>query len=327
MRSPRSRFELACRIGAFAILGWMLGDERHSVDQRPSGASARQRRHARIAARGVDALPRRASALHGDFNVVTERRGSIDWLAALRAQRPRRDVEWIAAGARVDRRSVGRSARRRALDIAAPAGTSVVVARRGERDRQRSRRRISAGALSTPVVVVDSRRRAGARRAAPRPISTRLRSIVVVGGAGWEGKFIVAALEERGWPVIARFSVAPNVDVAQGCDRSCSTPLASRRSSRRHVGPVAGRRDRSLRALGRRPDSRRDRPRRRRCLRSLAPGSLGARIRARRAADRHASDSARRVSIPCRHLKPDAVALERRPTASPSPRVESAPAG
>src|SRR3569833_862642 len=25
MRSPRSRFETACRIGAFAVLGWLLG--------------------------------------------------------------------------------------------------------------------------------------------------------------------------------------------------------------------------------------------------------------------------------------------------------------
>jgi hypothetical protein len=32
---------------------------------------------------------------------------------------------------------------------------------------------------------------------------------------GWEGKFIVAALEERGWPVATRFVVAPNVNVGQ----------------------------------------------------------------------------------------------------------------
>jgi hypothetical protein len=43
-----------------------------------------------------------------------------------------------------------------------------------------------------------------------------LRSIVVIGDAGWEGKFIASALEERGWPVVARFHVAPSVDVAQG---------------------------------------------------------------------------------------------------------------
>jgi len=25
MRSPRSRFEIACRVAAFALLGWLLG--------------------------------------------------------------------------------------------------------------------------------------------------------------------------------------------------------------------------------------------------------------------------------------------------------------
>jgi hypothetical protein len=55
------------------------------------------------------------------------------------------------------------------------------------------------------------------------PDSSRLRSIVVVGGAGWEGKFIVAALEERGWPVATRFVVAPNVDVGQRGSLSLDT--------------------------------------------------------------------------------------------------------
>jgi hypothetical protein len=43
-----------------------------------------------------------------------------------------------------------------------------------------------------------------------------MRAIVIIGQAGWEGKFIASALEERGWPVIARFTVAPTVDVTQG---------------------------------------------------------------------------------------------------------------
>ena len=46
---------------------------------------------------------------------------------------------------------------------------------------------------------------------------------MVVGAAGWEGKYIVSALEERGWPVVARFTVAPNVDVTQGTMQSLDT--------------------------------------------------------------------------------------------------------
>ena len=43
-----------------------------------------------------------------------------------------------------------------------------------------------------------------------------LRPVLVLGSAGWEGKFAIAALEERGWTVVARLSVAPGVAVDQG---------------------------------------------------------------------------------------------------------------
>ncbi len=49
-----------------------------------------------------------------------------------------------------------------------------------------------------------------------RPDSLLLRPVVVVGRAGWEGKFVVAALEEAGWRVEARLAVAPGADVRQG---------------------------------------------------------------------------------------------------------------
>lgn len=46
--------------------------------------------------------------------------------------------------------------------------------------------------------------------------SVSIGSALVVAMAGWEGKFIAAALEERGWQVDARFAVAPSGDVEQG---------------------------------------------------------------------------------------------------------------
>ncbi|MEP7380403.1 MAG: hypothetical protein ABI910_01885 [Gemmatimonadota bacterium] len=45
-----------------------------------------------------------------------------------------------------------------------------------------------------------------------------VRPVLVLADAGWEGKFIVAALEEAGWRVDARFAVAPQVSVRQGRD-------------------------------------------------------------------------------------------------------------
>jgi hypothetical protein len=43
-----------------------------------------------------------------------------------------------------------------------------------------------------------------------------VRRIAVLADAGWEARFVVAALEERGWPVDARLRVAPELDVVQG---------------------------------------------------------------------------------------------------------------
>jgi hypothetical protein len=46
--------------------------------------------------------------------------------------------------------------------------------------------------------------------------SVVLHKILVIGEAGWESKFVVAALEEEGWKVDALIRVAPGVDVTQG---------------------------------------------------------------------------------------------------------------
>jgi hypothetical protein len=48
------------------------------------------------------------------------------------------------------------------------------------------------------------------------PDSARVRRVLVIGNAGWESKFTVAALEEDGWRVDADLRVAPGVNVTQG---------------------------------------------------------------------------------------------------------------
>lgn len=63
----------------------------------------------------------------------------------------------------------------------------------------------------------------GAVASAARRDSLLLRPVLVLGRAGWEGKFIVAALEEAGWRVEARLSVAPLVDVRQGTGDAIDT--------------------------------------------------------------------------------------------------------
>ena len=53
--------------------------------------------------------------------------------------------------------------------------------------------------------------------------SIALRKVLVIGSAGWESKFVVAALEESGWKVDAFIRVAPGVDVTQGLIASIDT--------------------------------------------------------------------------------------------------------
>ena len=45
----------------------------------------------------------------------------------------------------------------------------------------------------------------------------------MLGRATWEAKFVIAALEEAGWPVDARLAVAPGIEVVQGAGRSPDT--------------------------------------------------------------------------------------------------------
>jgi hypothetical protein len=59
-------------------------------------------------------------------------------------------------------------------------------------------------------------RAGGSTARAPLPDSVTLRRLLVLGSAGWESKFVVAALEEAGWSVDASIYVAPGVSVTQG---------------------------------------------------------------------------------------------------------------
>jgi hypothetical protein len=65
------------------------------------------------------------------------------------------------------------------------------------------------------------------RPAAARRDSLRLRPVLVTGMATWESKFVVVALEEAGWDVRARLSVAPGAVVVQGADVPIDTSRLS----------------------------------------------------------------------------------------------------
>jgi hypothetical protein len=53
--------------------------------------------------------------------------------------------------------------------------------------------------------------------------SVALRKVLLIGEAGWESKFVAAALEEEGWKVDAFIRVAPGADVTQGSAAAIDT--------------------------------------------------------------------------------------------------------
>ena len=212
MRSRRSRFEIACRVAAFGLIGWLLGDS--VIPSTPRGLER---------ASGADVATRLAvwtrapatTALHADLRTTPDG-WVVDWLAALRHSN--RAVSWsgsppalaLAAEALSDPNGGVR------IDVAAPQSSMVVLGDAG--GPIDSARVVGFGAsVVTPIAIGSITARLGAEHAVvaePEPVNAR--SIVVIGEAGWEGKFIVSALEELGWRVSAKFAVAPNVDVEQG---------------------------------------------------------------------------------------------------------------
>jgi len=306
MRSPRSQLEFACRVGVFALLGWLLGASLIPSTGRRAEAVAGAALESRLARWTRRPL---GDALHVNLD-ATPSAWAVDWLAAL--QHSGHSVTWtgnpaalaISADAVADPRGGAR------IEIAAPTNAKVVV--RDDASVIDSLRIANlGGSMIVPEVVGRLAATAGGEVAGiSPPDSARIRSIVVVGQAGWEGRFIVAALEGRGWPVIARFSVAPNVFVGQ------STPPAL--DTARVAAVIAV--DTSLQGLGATIE---------RYVQSggglilagssslastaasLAPGALGARFRPA-VLPRDTISLGSTGFYPVASLKPDAIALERR---------------
>jgi hypothetical protein len=151
----------------------------------------------------------------------------------------------------------------------------------------------------------------GSVATATRRDSLDLRPLLVLGRASWETKFVVAALEERGWKVDARMSVAPGIDVTRGSpavpDTARYSAVIAVDSSARSMGAAIARYVRAgggaviAGSAARVP-----------ALAALLPGVPGAEIAERPAAR---GDSASRVQLalsPITRLTNDAVSIERR---------------
>ncbi len=140
-----------------------------------------------------------------------------DWLAALAAAGSR--VHWNGSSLL----PIAASAEPRAdpnggveVRVAAPALQAIVLSDElGTLDSTAVQRTGAVFSLpSTPHLVAATVR--GQTALAAVQDSLELRPILVLGDAGWEAKFTVAALEEHGWKVETHLKVSPKGDVLQG---------------------------------------------------------------------------------------------------------------
>jgi hypothetical protein len=209
MPSPRRRLELGCRVGAFALLGWLIGTSvfpaPHRVVEHASSSDV---------AAHLSAWTRTPSSvsLHAALDAAPSRL-AIAWLTALR--HAGHGVSWngsptpavIAAEPMIDPTGGVR------VSVSAPANSRVTLAdAAGPIDSAR------VGGLGATFIVplsIDSLLIGvnQQRLTVARPSDAMPRPVLVVGDAGWEAKFVASALEERGWKVVTRFAVAPGVDV------------------------------------------------------------------------------------------------------------------
>ena len=209
----RSALEWLCRVTALVLLAWLLihtilVHRNGTVDQATAMTLARK-----LAQWSTSTTP---TAVHVRLDHPPAGR-ERDWLAALPGagtavawSGPALNPTAISIEPRVD------PARGADASVAAPNAAMVALSDTlGPLD---SARAVGTGArIYVPKVrsTVDARTGAIVARAAARD-SVGLHKLLLIGRAGWEAKFTLAALEERGWIVDAHIAVSPKSDVLQG---------------------------------------------------------------------------------------------------------------
>ena len=216
MRLPADRraLEWGLRLAAFAALAWLI-----------HGALTVRRHGGRAAVDIADwgrvrsgwAWHPPADTLEADLRAAPSPAGR-DWLAALRRSGvviAWSDSEIVPAAVEVEARrdpAGGVVAR-----VSGPAGVRVVLTDGlGPLDTLTLGADGGASVRLPPVAGVVVASVSGTAASAAIDTATTHRRILVLGAAGWEARFVAAALAERGWPVDARYALAPRLDVTRG---------------------------------------------------------------------------------------------------------------
>ena len=209
----RVRLEHALRAIVIAALAVMLWQSLS-----PEGSSGGQR----LSARGVSGALAKWSALAKAPSGIHVRLDSMPspleraWLRALAGAGS--SVTWGGnlPPVMIDAQPVASPAGGTKVLVVAPSGSSVEVSDDiGVIDTVRAQNGGAALALTSVAGTLSARLKKSVASTVP-PDSLALHKVLVIGEAGWESKFLAAALEEEGWKVDAFIRVAPGVDVTQG---------------------------------------------------------------------------------------------------------------
>jgi hypothetical protein len=208
----RVRFEYALRGMVIAVLAIMLWQSLREATDSTGGF---------VSARGVGALakwsqlakaPERIQVQLDSVPSSLER----EWLGALAGAGS--TVRWSGdlAPVMIDAQPIVAPSGGTRVLLAAPTGSSVVLSDDvGVIDTVQA---LNGGSSIAITSVADrlTTRVKGSVASTALGDSILLHKVLVIGGAGWESKFVVAALEEEGWKVDAFIRVAPGAQVTQG---------------------------------------------------------------------------------------------------------------
>ncbi len=305
----RSRVDLALRAVVLALLAWRLVLALRAAPDRTTEGATSETLGAALARWTTVSAPGRIHAVLDYPPSEVER----DWLAAL----PGAGTAVAWSGPDLLPTAIG------VLPVADPGGGAdiLVSAPPGSRaavggadsraDTTRLADVVARVHVPHPPAIVEAAVGPVRARGSVRDSLGR-RRLLVLGRAGWETKFTIAALEERGWTLDARIAVAPAGDVSQGGARA---PLdTSVYSAVIAVDSTAGREAARIARFVRSGGglllsaAAADAP----GLRALAPGRAGEPVGD---APRPGGAPVQRSSLqyrPLVGLRPDAVTLERR---------------
>jgi hypothetical protein len=209
----RAVLEWTLRGLALALLAWTLADS-----LAPPRPPAREEVRGSVLGDALERLSFTAPAA-GIRLVLDSAPGALarDWLVSLR--RAGTPVVWSAPRLEPLAIVAEPAAQPRApvlVRVAANAGSEIAL---GDAVGALDSARVSSSGVVVRMPALSGAADAtvGIQHArAPVRDSLQLRAVLVLASAGWEGKFVVAALEEEGWSVEARLAVAPGIAVRQG---------------------------------------------------------------------------------------------------------------